>query len=86
MAKGLRSRHKSMKCSKRLWTTDGVSQGAYSGGNPMGIGLIVHDSKIAPPYAGFLQQSFGSVGLSIGGIERSDVPVGTVQLVVGNKP
>ena len=68
------------------WETDGVNQVVYSGGNPVGFGIIVRSAIIAPPYAAHLQQAFFSIGLPMGGIENPKLADGKVQILVGNKP
>lgn len=68
------------------WPTSGVSQGAYGGSNPVDIRIIVRDAQTAPKYAAVLQHAFGSVGIPLGGIEKSDMEEGEVQILVGNKP
>ncbi len=68
------------------WETDGVNQGVYSGGNPIGFGIVVHSAITAPPYAATLQRAFFSVGLPLGGMENGQFPEGKVDILVGNKP
>lgn len=70
------------------WTASGggVSQVAYSGGNPIGAGIIVHSSQTVPPYAAALQHAFELIGFPLPGAEKSDLPAGKVQLLIGNKP
>ena len=68
------------------WSTTGVSQGAFAPHNPMGIFIIVHNAKTAPPYAAFLQRAFDLVGVPLLGEENTQIPEGKVQIIVGNKP
>ncbi len=68
------------------WESTGVSQSAYSGGNPVGFGIIIRSAMNAPPYAIALQHAFFSVGIPLAGVENSQLPEGAVEIVVGNKP
>ena len=68
------------------WETTGVSQGAYSGGNPIGFGIIVRSATSAPPFASALQRAFFSIGIPMAGAENPQLAEGTVQILVGNKP
>jgi hypothetical protein len=68
------------------WETTGVSQGAYSGGNPVGFGIIVRSAIGAPPFAASLQRAFFSIGIPLAGAENPSLADGTVELLVGNKP
>jgi hypothetical protein len=70
------------------WTVEGggVSQAAYAGGNPIGLGIIVRNAVTAPPYAARIQRAFFSIGVPFGGIEDPKRPEGTVEIIVGNKP
>jgi hypothetical protein len=64
----------------------GTNQGVYSGGNPVGFGILVRNAATAPQYATILQKAFFAIGIPLAGAERPDLPEGTVQIVVGNKP
>lgn len=68
------------------WETTGVSQGAYSGGNPIGFGIIVRSAISAPPFAAVLQRAFFSIGIPMAGAENPQLADGAVQILVGNKP
>jgi hypothetical protein len=52
----------------------GVSQGVFTGGNPIGAGLIVHSLQKAPVRAVALFEAFKAIGLPIGAIEDSKLP------------
>jgi hypothetical protein len=68
------------------WDNPGVTQGAYSGGNPVGFGILVRNAITAPPYATALQKAFFSVGIPMPGVENSQLAEGIVEILVGNKP
>jgi len=68
------------------WETTGVNQGVYSGGNPVGFGIIVRSGIGAPPYAVVLQRAFFSIGIPMDGAENPQLAEGDVQILVGNKP
>lgn len=68
------------------WESAGVKQGAYSGGNPIGFGILVRNAMSAPAYAAALQRAFFSIGMPMGGAEDSKIPDGAVEILVGNKP
>ena len=68
------------------WDNSGVNQGVYSGGNPVGFGIVVRSAIDAPPYAVTLQRAFFSIGIPMAGAEKLDVPEGAVEILVGNKP
>jgi transposase len=69
------------------WETGGgAGQSVYTGGNPIGLGILVKSGKSAPVYAGELQQAFFSIGVPLAGAENATLPDGTVEIVVGNKP
>jgi hypothetical protein len=69
------------------WETTGVSQGAYGpGGNPIGFGVVVHSAASAPPHAATLQAAFKAAGLDLPGAIDANIPEGTVEILVGNKP
>jgi hypothetical protein len=68
------------------WTTSGVSQGAFSPNDPIGLGITVHSAISAPPWAVRLQQAFFSIGVPMTGAEKPDQAEGTVEILVGHKP
>jgi hypothetical protein len=70
------------------WTVEGggVTQAAFSGGNPVGFGLLVHTAITAPKFATHLQQAFFSLGVPLAGLEVASVAEGKVQIIIGNKP
>jgi hypothetical protein len=68
------------------WPGNGVSQAAFSGGDPTGFGILVHSAATAPPYAGRLQRVFFSIGIPLAGVELPSAAEGTVQIIVGHKP
>jgi hypothetical protein len=76
----------SIKAAGWIVSGGGVSQAAYSGGNPIGFGIIVRNAITAPPYAVRIQRAFFSIGIPLNGAEDPKLPEGTVQIIVGNKP
>jgi hypothetical protein len=68
------------------WESDGVNQLVYSGGNPVGFGIVVRSALSAPPYAAVLQRAFFSIGIPMGGIENPQLTEGMVQILIGSKP
>jgi hypothetical protein len=67
------------------WPPPGVMQVAYGGGDPVGFGILVKNAITAPLYAARIQQAFFSIGLPVAGVQKSELPDGTVQIVVGRK-
>jgi hypothetical protein len=67
------------------WETN-FGQGVYSGGNPVGFGIVVRNAISAPPYATALQRAFFSVGIPVAGEENPQLNAGDIQIIVGNKP
>lgn len=70
------------------WTvlSGGVTQAAYSGGDPMGLGIIVHSAITTPLFAARIQRAFFSIGIPLAGAERLDQIVGAATILVGHKP
>lgn len=64
---------------------DGVTQVVYTGGNPVGIGIIVKSVLTAPTYATILHKVFQNIGFPVGRMEDPTLPDGKVVLIVGNK-
>ncbi len=67
-------------------SADGVSHGAYTGGNPTGWGLMVNSVASPPPHAIALRQAFVAAGFNIGFVQKpTEVPAGAVRMIVGVK-
>lgn len=67
------------------WTTTGVSQSVYTGGNPQGWGLLVRAGSPPPPHAEALRQAFASAGFPLQVVENPEVAPGSVRMLIGNK-
>lgn len=74
-----------LKASGWTVTGGGVTQAAYSGGDPIGFGIVVHSAVAVPPYAVRIQQAFFSIGIPLAGAESTGQPEGTVAIMVGHK-
>lgn len=64
----------------------GVSQAAYTGGDPIGIGIAVHSVTTVLPYIVHLQQAFFSIGIPLQGVVVPSTPEGNPTIIVGHKP
>lgn len=74
-----------LKTAQWTITGGGVSQVVYTGGNPIGVGIIVKSALTAPKYAAALQKVFQDISFPLGGLEDPKLPDGKVVLLVGNK-
>lgn len=68
------------------WPSKGVDQAVYTGGLPVGFGIVVKDTKLAPRYAAYLQDAFAAAGVPAGRAEDAKAPEGSVTILIGIKP
>src|SRR5207249_10320499 len=68
------------------WTVGDVSQGVYSGTNPVGFGIVIRSKQAPPPGAEVLFKALTRAGLPIGVAEEVGIPADRIAVTVGNKP
>lgn len=64
----------------------GASQTAYTEGDPIGFGMLVHSDQNPPAYLVRLQRAFFAAGLPLPVAINASVPDGKATLLVGHKP
>lgn len=68
------------------WTTTGIAQGTYEGGNPTGLFVLVKSASTAPAHAAVLQRVFKEAGIQLPAYTKSNLGTGDVHIIVGTKP
>jgi hypothetical protein len=68
------------------WTTTGIVQDAYNGGNPAGLFVLVKSASTAPAHAAVLQRAFKEAGIQLPAYTKSNLGAGDVHIIIGPKP